>query len=417
MYGSSGARVIQRREQGASSASGWLTGALYGTVRQLWLAPASDRDGGMPDRGAAAEAAEWYDATWNPTLGCSPISLGCDHCDAMRVVAQLARMGGKAGARYNGLTRMARGGAAWTGMIRVREDLLSWPLFRRDPRRVLVGPMTDLFHADLGIAVLDRVHAVVTVADWHRFLVLTKRSERMRSYYADPRTPQRIALEIEKLAAWVSGEASTPPFPVIPHPDARTAPARRARALRRWQAGLARVEYSAAGGGPIGVKPWPLPNLWLGVSVEDQDRMDRVRDLIETPAALRWACFEPLLGPVRPDAMPLGEGRFDPLLGMHSRHDAHGRWSPAEGPALPPLDWVVAGGEIGAMARPAQADWLRLLRDQCVEAGVPFFFKQWGEFAPASQDGFGERMVRVGRRAAGRLLDGRSWNQTPDLQR
>ena len=129
---------------------------------------------------------------------------------------------------------------------------------------------------------------------------------------------------------------------------------------------------------------WPLPNLWLGASVEDQDRIDRVRDLVDTPAAIRWVCFEPLLGRVLPDAVPVGEGYFDAIGGGHYSIDGRGRRVTVEGPAWTPLDWVVAGGEIGAGARPMQPLWLRELRDNSSASRIPFFFRQWGEWAPAS---------------------------------
>ena len=163
----------------------------------------------------------------------------------------------------------------------------------------------------------------------------------------------------------------------------------------------------------IGLDPWPLPNLWPGVSVEDQDRIGRIRDLLQMPASRRWACFEPLLGPVRPDAVPVGEGYVNALFGGCYRLDGRGRRVPISGPAWPLLDWVGGGGEIGPGARPSDPVWVRGLRDGCVAAGLPFLFKQWGEWAPAPDDGFGHRMVRLGRRAAGRLVDGRSWDELP----
>lgn len=346
----------------------------------------------------------------------------------MRAVAQLARMGGKAGARYAGLTRMRPGGPVWTGTIRVREDLLTWPLFRRNPRRIFVDSMSDLFHENLATATIDVLHAVIAVAHWHRFLVLTKRSERMRAYYSDPETPRRIALEIHRLSSVILPNVGSPPIPgsssgtgapgASPSPSRNPAAAGSASTQRRWGAGLSRVKYRAPEPGdtdirPIGLDPWPLPNLWPGISVEDHDRMGRIRDLLQMPAAMRWVCFEPLLGPVRPEALPVGDGYFDALSGGHYAVDGRGRVVPIAGPAWRPLDWVVAGGEIGAGARPMHPDWVRGLRDLCSTAGVPFFFKQWGEWAPAPDERFGQRMVRLGKHAAGRLLDSRSWNQMP----
>jgi protein gp37 len=321
---------------------------------------------------------------------------------------------------------MERTGPVWTGEIRVRDDLLTWPLFRRQPRRIAVDLMSDLFHESLAAATIDLLHAVIAVAHWHIFLVLTKRSRRMREYYADAQTPRRIATEIVRLSSLIlpvdgprPGHAESP-VTTGPRPGGR----RRGRAHgvntpRHWVVGLSRVKYGPPGSTPtelqpVGLEPWPLPNLWPGVSVEDQDRMDRVTDLLETPAAIRWVCFEPLLDRVMPEAVPAGEGYFDALVGQHYAIDGRGRAIPIDGPAWRPLDWVVAGGELGAGARPMSADWLRLLRDQCVAAGVPFFFRQWGEWAPAPPDaGFRPSIARLGRRAAGRLLDGRSWDEMP----
>lgn len=370
-----------------------------------------------PARGATPA---WYDVTWNPTAGCTPVSPGCDRCEALRTVAQLARMGGKGGARYAGLTTIDRGSPRWTGEIYVRADVATWPLLQRRPRRILVDSLSDLFHERLEIAAIDALHAVMTIAHWHRFLVLTRRAGRMRDYYADPQTPQRIAAEIEKLSATVlPGPRSSP------RPDANGVGAPRAAgaAVRRcWVAGLSRVvRQSDATTGvakPAGLDPWPLPNLWLGVSVEDQDRADRIAELLQTPAALRWVRFEPLLGPVRPDVVPVGnDGYADALTGDRFSIDGRGRRIPLPGSPLPPLDWVIAGGETGAGARPTDLDWVRELRDRCVAAGVPFFFRQWGEWAPAADDRTGQPPIRRGRRAAGRLIDGRSWNETPPAMR
>jgi len=367
---------------------------------------------------------EWYDLTWNPTAGCSAISPGCDHCQPLRTVSQLARMGGKGGARYAGLTTMGRSGLQWTGDIRVRTDLLTWPLLQRRPRRILVDSMSDLFHEKLATETIDMLHAVMTIAHWHRFLVLTRRAERMRGYYADPCTPRRIALEVANLAATVLPSLGAGPKSGGEGALAALV-ATRARpegARQLWAAGLARIVHPAADRdsgevGPIGLDPWPLPNLWPGVAVEDQERIGRIADLLQMPAALRWACVEPLLGPVRPDAVPVGEGYVDALGGSRYTLDALGRRVPIAGPAWRPLDWVVAGGEVGAGARPTDPDDVRGLRDRCVAAGVPFFFKQWGEWAPAGDDRFGQRMVRLGRRAAGRLIDGRCWDETPAAMR
>jgi protein gp37 len=356
-----------------------------GSARQL----ASGRNGGNGRIARVkSEGGEWFDATWNPTAGCTLCSPGCEHCYAMRIAARLARMGGKTGARYAGLTTIERSGPLWTGEIRIAEDLLAWPLFRRRPRRIAVNIMSDLFHENIATATMDLLHAVMQAAHWHRFLVLTKRAGRMRTYYSDPETPHRIAEKRELLSSVI-----------LP------ASGRRAR------------PFLGAGSSTRSAEPdiWPLPNLWLGVSVEDHERMTRIRDLLQTPAALRWVCFEPLLDRVGPEAVPIGDRYFDAFAGGQYAIDGRGRTVAVEGPAWKPLDWVVTAGEIGAGARPMQPQWVRHLRDNCVATEIPFFFKQWGEWAPASDGRSDETMIRVGNRAAGRLLDGRTWDEIPAM--
>ena len=180
--------------------------------------------------------------------------------------------------------------------------------------------MSDLFHERLEVETLDALHAVMGVAHWHRFLVLTKRAERMRSYYADPQTRHRIIEAVERLAAKVlprlgsnlrsAREAAAATSPA--------APARDTGMRQLWAVGLARLGCQAPPAADpraadlpnrhsrsAGLELWPLPNLWAGVSVEDQQRSTRIAELLQTPAALRWIAFEPLLEMVRPDAVPI----------------------------------------------------------------------------------------------------------------
>jgi protein gp37 len=165
----------------------------------------------------------------------------------------------------------------------------------------------------------------------------------------------------------------------------------------------------------------PLPNVWIGCTVEDQQRADeRIPVLLETPAAKRFVSCEPLLGPVN----------FS-LVTVEDNNGCAAQIWPLHGSGL---DWVIAGGESGPNARPSHPDWFRSLRDQCVDAGVPFFFKQWGEWAftgarnthfmdsdgvlrakaGAGDDGAWP-CSRGGKKAAGHLLDGQEWRQVPEV--
>jgi protein gp37 len=313
---------------------------------------------------------EWCDQTWNPIVGCLVVSPGCTNCYAMRMAARLERMGV---AHYTGLTQATKAGAVWTGKVALApESVFMKPLGWRSARRVFVNSMGDLFHEAVPDEWIDRVFAVMALAWRHQFLVLTKRSARMRDYVS--RGDNEHSSLIESIAD---------------------------RGARLVEDGDTAFDHLSS-------MPWPLPNVWLGVSAEDQARADeRIPYLLATPAAVRFVSAEPLLAPVD--------------LGAWLRDGS------------PRLDWVIVGGESGPGARPMHADWARAIRDQCVTAGVPFFFKQWGEWLPTDHDAgaisYGAHRrhgwdidgpheawsYRVGKTRAGRLLDGREWNEFPEV--
>jgi len=303
-------------------------------------------------------AIEWTDATWNPVTGCTKVSQGCKNCYALRDWPRLSA--------NPKLT--AYHGRQFTD-VRCHPERLDQPLRWRRPRRIFVNSMSDLFYPGLPDEFIDQVFAVMALAPRHTFQVLTKRPARMWEYLVRAHgngTPRREGI--------VKGRA--------------------------WSM-LGKMEKYAHR--DVNGRPWPLPNVWLGVSVEDQATADeRIPILLDTPAAVRWVSAEPLLGPVN-----LGEPLSGPVNGWHT--------------ALDHLDWVVAGGESGPKARPSHPDWFRSLRDQCKAAEVPFLFKQWGEYAPNwYNDAAGnpiagtEWMDRIGKKATGRLLDGALHDEYPD---
>jgi protein gp37 len=184
------------------------------------------------------------------------------------------------------------------------------------------------------------------------------------------------------------------------------------------------LEVEGIGTGKVRSASWidPLPNVWLGVSVEDQKTADeRIPLLLQTPAAVRWISAEPLLGPV-----DLRTIQHDRMVEIDALTGDHGVYRPLAGRSDRHLDWVVVGGESGSGARPMEEAWARSLRDQCVAAGVAFHFKQWGAHLPAGCDGAeykGQQIlnasnapVRIGKHAAGRLLDGRTWDEYPEVR-
>ncbi len=316
---------------------------------------------------------EWTDATWNIINGCSVYTPGCTNCYAMLLAGtRLANHPSRVD-----LTTLSKAGPVWNGTVRLYEPWLTLPLEWARPRDIFVCAHGDLFHDAVTDEMLDRVFAVIALCAVegrkHRFQVLTKRSGNMRRYIG------RLAARAHAIA-----EAA-----VYPH-------------NRPMETGSAIVELLERG---------PLPNVWLGVSTEDQKRADeRIPDLLATPAAVRWISAEPLLGPLNlePWLAPEktcqgcddGEGFGNRCASDRTPRDEQCPWKRAvqiveeHGPfnadGLPStitcdvitLDWVVVGGESGRGARPMHPAWARALRDQCAAAGVPFLFKQWGEWAP-----------------------------------
>jgi protein gp37 len=233
---------------------------------------------------AANSAIEWTEATWNPVTGCTKISPGCKRCYAERMSLRLQAMGQR---NYlNGFT------------LTVQEHMLELPLHWKKPQVIFVNSMSDLFHEKVPMDYIQRVFDVMHRAHWHRFQILTKRSERL--------------LALSPTLTWQS-------------------------------------------------------NIWMGVSVESRDYLFRIEHLRRTGAEIKFLSLEPLLGPLT-------------SLNLNG------------------IDWVIVGGESGPGARFMDPLWVTNIRDQCQEAQVPFFFKQWGGFR---------------KKSAGRTLEGRTWDEMP----
>jgi protein gp37 len=276
-------------------------------------------------------AIEWTDATWNPTRGCSRVSPGCASCYAER---QAYRFHGH-GQPYEGLVRLGKHGPRWTGAMRLALSKLDEPTRWRKPRRVFVNSMSDLFHESLTHEQIAAVFGVMAQCPQHVFQVLTKRSGRMRGWFE-----------------WVEGKQDERPE-FSPPPD---------HIVTTCAVNLgAQIDQI--------VRPWPLPNVWLGVSVENQEYADeRIPDLLTTPAAVRFVSYEPAIGPVDFFAFLKTELRDQSLEGLGTRD-------------MPGLDWIICGGESGPGARPFNAAWARQTMAQCRDAGVACFVKQMGSNA------------------------------------
>lgn len=313
---------------------------------------------------------EWADATLNYVNGCSVLSPGCTNCYAMKQAHRFPVR--------QGLTVKTKGGMVWTGEVRDNDKALQQAFAWKRGRRIFWNAHGDLFHESVPDEWIDRLFAVCAMTRQHTHMILTKRSARMRAYF-DARREGDPWAEAADYAADLAG--------IEEHP---------------WV-----------------LEPGDLPlrNVWLGVSVEDQQRAnERIPDLLATPAAVRFISAEPLLGPVS-------------LAQEGIPTNAWLTW-------LDGLDWVIAGGESGHGARPMHPDWARILRNQCEATGVAFHFKQWGEFHPADQLQSPEQSAahgsmgdalrtgrafsfndqwtwKIGKKLAGRLLDGVEHNEMP----
>ena len=310
----------------------------------------------------------WTESTWNPITGCDEVSPGCDHCYA-KTLAE--RFRGTPGHYFE------RGFD-----VVLRPDKLDQPLRWTRPRRIFVDSMSDVFHKDVSDDYVAQVFAIMALAPQHTFQLLTKRHGRMRSLL---NSQTFLQLVWDRMRA-MSFDRTTNMAPRLVLPTSLE---------------------------------WPLPNVWAGVSVEDQDRANlRIPALLDTPAVVRFISCEPLLGPVD--------------LFASSRIDRD-----------PGIDWVIAGGESGRGARPMHPQWARLLRDECKEAGIPFHFKQRGEYTwehstddpwawtpadtwvnSATGETANEELAmasggswtgawRVGKKRAGRILDGHTHDDYP----
>lgn len=342
---------------------------------------------------------KWWDTSWNPVVGCSPASPGCDNCYAKRLHDQrhAAYLDGK---------KVPSCYVNEFGTITGLPERLDAPLHWRKPRRVFVNSMSDLFHPAVPFDFLDRVFAVMAMCPQHTFIICTKRPERMREYLGEQESWSGRVLAIRQATGGYLAFAEDKTSPIT----------------------------------------FPLPNVWLGVTAENQSMADeRIPSLLLVPAAKRFVSVEPMLGPMElrdwwlrasPSAA-YNAGLITYQMPAWTRIGCH------------VLDWVICGGETGPNARPMHPNWARGLRDQCEAAGVPFFFKQWGEWHPSSEhdprtcsarqdalhhDGQRETrptevlglvanqvpgwagMCQVGSRRAGRLLDGREHNDIPEVR-
>lgn len=362
---------------------------------------------------------EWTQETLNVTTGCTRVSSGCDNCYAVQMTKRLAKIG-HTEEKYAGLVN--EGKDHFNGKVKLHPEVLEVPLRWQKPRRVFVNSMSDLFHPDVPFEFIAAVFGVMIYCKDHTFQVLTKRPDRMAEFFE-----------------WIrKGDMKKDGGESLDFDEPR-------KCIQFAISELDCKETILMNMTNVNGREWPAPNIWLGTSCENQQAAnERIAHLLECPAAVRFLSCEPLLGEVK----------LTNLWG-HELWDESVRYNALTGEYLvskyqddsckgPKLHWVIAGGESGPDARPMHPEWVRSLRDQCQEAGVAYFFKQWGAHGPFGlnhdkttkkdswvfPDGKTEPadtrknipiegavlMKKVGKKTAGRQLNGREWNQTPEVE-
>jgi protein gp37 len=297
----------------------------------------------------ATTGIEWTDQVWNPIRGCSAVSEGCRNCYAQRFAGRFARKGQP----YEGLVKWTKKGPIWNGEVHLIPEKLHEPYSWGKPRRVFVNSMSDLFHEEVPDDYIRDVFAVMAECSKHTFQILTKRAGRMEQWFND----------------WSAGDL---------------------------------MEFCE----DIGVE-WPIPNVWLGVSCEDQATAeDRVHHLLSAPAVVRFVSAEPLISSLDLANLPCPVGRGTATCGMCMGPNGEVCCKDGYFNALEEgIDWVIVGCETGPKLRRREMEegWVRELRWQCRMSDTAFFYKQ--------------AMDEKGNKVTLPLLDGQRWNEYPNEQR
>lgn len=253
----------------------------------------------------SASSIEWTEETWNPVTGCTRASAGCDLCYAVTMTRRLAAMGSE---KYQGLINPGK--SHFNGVVLEHLESLSQPLQRSRSTLYFVNSMSDLFHPGVSFGFIAAVFGAMAACPQHQFQVLTKRPGRAAQFFT-----------------WLDGASGGQPVSYV-----------------TMQAHLLNDAVPNFGLQTT----WPLDNVWIGTSVEDDRVSHRIDLLRDVPASVRFLSCEPLIGAI----------------------DIRGR--------LHGIHWVIVGGESGHGARPMRYEWAQEIQDECNTAGVAFFFKQTG---------------------------------------
>lgn len=290
----------------------------------------------------------WCDATWNPVVGCSHISPGCDNCYAENIAYRFSGCHDDDNGDLMPYHGVINDQGNWNGKVEWRHTSFH-PLRTKSPKTIFVCSMGDLFHQSVPFEWVDEILRVIYITPYHHYMILTKRSDRMKEYFDGISTP---------------GTSAT-------------------ASVRMWNNAKYHYDSGMHGMHMQYLQGKPLDNLALGVSAETQERADnRIPILIQTPSTKHFVSIEPMIGEINlnADFLTAMLGRYPFVLEKKHRTTI-----------IDLLDLVICGGETGSKGRTMSPDWVRSLRDQCSDAGVPFHFKSFGK-------------------SKERLIDGREWD-------
>lgn len=394
---------------------------------------------------------EWCDATLNVFRGCLKVSEGCKNCYAITTAHQLNTRFKNAGneaarkvaAKYEGLTKvLGNGEKNWTGEVQVDYDTMMQPFKWKKGKRIFVNSMSDVFYEKISVADIAILFAVMFLTPQHTYMILTKRPERMNEVLNSSEFVAKVCVAVDLIRTYRS-IADGNPLTSAEFEAVKIT-------LNDYTTGNSlRIDKAP-------IETFPFPNIWLGVSVENQATADeRIPLLLSTPAHIRFLSMEPLLGEVDLMQIPVGNYFLNTVKGtIYSAAKLSDIREPYESYYQDKIDWVIVGGESGSKARPMNPLWVQKIQEECEKASVPFFFKQWGEWSPnlladnmkklvdwpelAKRPNtqlrncflgssnkivvpdvkvhFNEllyRMYKIGKHKAGRLLNGKEYNEFP----
>lgn len=333
---------------------------------------------------------EWTNETCNSIVGCNKVSPGCNNCYALPMAVRNAhnhRMPSEIREAYFSVITKIDGKWQWNGKTAFIKSALEKLLKWKKPRMIFVVSMGDLFHESVSFEWIKEVFDIICQTPQHTYQILTKRPERMLEFFK-----------------WWGSLIKERGFDSVPTQSDNP------------------LDYYS-----------PLKNIWLGVTTENQEQANkRIPILLEIPASVRFVSIEPMLSKIdlTTTVIKKSDNNIKPDVSLNA---LKGFFGGAERNERTKLDWVICGGESGSKARPMHPDWTRSLRDQCKDAKTPFFFKQWGELLPDCQSIIFQRLnarlfqspnnsdkkntyYKIGKKKAGRLLDGKQHNEMPILK-